>query len=152
MSNLLARRYRVDIDTSATSTPTWTQLVGITALTPTVSEATLQDSSSYDTDGWGSQEKTMQRWSLAITANVVKDDDDNTRDPAQEKLRLASTKFGSAARVKVRWYDRDGEPEAYQGIALVQYAPAGGGPDALDSVTFTLTGDGKLNEIVNPEA
>lgn len=150
MANLLARRFRVDIDTSSTSTPQWTQLLGITALTPTVSEATLQDSSSYDTDGWGAQEKTMQRWSLAITANVVKDNDDGLRDIAQEKIRLASTKFGAAARVKVRWYDRDGEPEAYSGTALCQYAPAGGGPDALDSVTFTLTGDGVLLEIANP--
>ncbi len=150
MSTLLARRFRVDINTGTSTTPVWTQLRGITALTPNISEATLQDSSTYDTNGWGSSEKTMQRWSLAITANIVKDDDDNLRDAAQEKIRAAAIAFGAAARVSVRFYDRDGEPEAYQGVALCQYQPAGGGPDALDSATFTLTGDGELNSIANP--
>ncbi|GAB3598642.1 hypothetical protein GCM10027586_00780 [Kineococcus gypseus] len=150
MSTLLARRFRVDIDTSTTSTPDWEQFKGITALTFNPSEPTVQDASTYDNDGWGTSEKTMQRWSLAITANIVKDDDDDLRDPAQEAVRAAAIAFGGAARVRVRIYDRNGEPEAYQGVALAQYAPAGGGTDALDSATFTLSGDGRLVPITNP--
>jgi hypothetical protein len=54
--------------------------------------------------------------------------------------------------VRVRWYDRDGLPEAYEGIAIVTWAPSGGEYTALDQVEVTLTGNGPLTLIDNPVA
>ncbi|MCX4672406.1 hypothetical protein OG453_38105 [Streptomyces sp. NBC_01381] len=71
---------------------------------------------------------------------------------AQEKLRLASESFGVASRVHVRYYDREGRDEAYEGRALVTWEPDGGAADDLDTVKVTLTGKGPRKKITNPAA
>jgi hypothetical protein len=71
---------------------------------------------------------------------------------AQEQLRLAAENFGDAGKVHVRWYDREGRDEAYEGYALVQWEQDGTATDDLDSVKVTLTGKGKRTKITNPLA
>lgn len=144
----LARKWRVDVNTGSTGSPVWVQVKGVTNFTPAVA-ATLQDSSDYDTDGWGSDEKTMLKWSLAISL-LRKGVDAATPDPGQEALRAASDQFGTAGTVHVRWYDRNDGPEAYEGFANVSWEPGGGGTADLEPVTVNLTGKGARTEITNP--
>jgi hypothetical protein len=64
----------------------------------------------------------------------------------------AAWKFGSNSMAHMRWYDRDGLPEAYEGTGIVKWEASGGEHTALDQVEITITGDGELLLIDNPEA
>lgn len=151
LTSTLARKVRIDVNTGTAESPAWTQVRAITTLQAPISP-TMQDDSDYDSDGWGSQAKTMLAWSLTATISRKVGAVSGTYDPGQEKIRAAHDQFGAAGLVQVRWYDREGGPEAYTGYAHVGWEPQGGGPDALDTVNVTLTGQGKRTTITNPAA
>jgi hypothetical protein len=71
-------------------------------------------------------------------------------DPGQELVRQARFQFGDSARVYVRWYDRNGAPEAYTGRVIVDWQQSKTGVADLEEVTITGTGDGVLTPISNP--
>jgi hypothetical protein len=146
----LARKWRVDVNTGTTGSPVWVQVKGITNLTPGT-PTTTQDSSDYDSDGWGADEKTMLKWNLGLSL-LRKGVDEATPDPGQEALREKDDQFGAAGTAHVRWYDRNGGPEAYEGFANVSWEPGGGGTADLESVTVNLTGKGARTSIANPAA
>ncbi|MGW4850144.1 phage tail tube protein [Streptomyces sp. NPDC004288] len=148
----LARRWRLEIDMSAAKDGSnWQFVPGITEFNP-AAEPNIEDSSSYDSDGWAENTKTGQSWELGVTVNRKINDAVKVYHPTHEAFRLASFAFGSASEVHVRYYDRNGLPEAYDGIALVTWAPSGGEYTALDQVEMTLTGTGPLTSITNPVA
>jgi len=145
----LARKFRLEVNTGTVSAPVWTLVRGITEFTPS-SDPTMEDDGDYDSDGWGSSTKTAQTWSLAVTLGRKVGVESGNYDPGQEYLRVRDGQFGSASVVQVRWYDRNGGPEAYMGYASVQWADGGGPNTALATATVTLSGQGKRYDIVNP--
>lgn len=152
LTSTLARKFAIDVDLAPVGqAAVWRKVRAVTELTPKV-DSTLQDDSDYDSDGWASQTVTMLAWSLEATVARKVDLASNLYDPGQEKLRQAATSFGAAGTVHVRWYDRSGGPEAYEGYAVVTWEPQGGGADALDTAKVTLTGQGRRVVIVNPVA
>ncbi|MEU3710487.1 phage tail tube protein [Streptomyces catenulae] len=147
----LARRYRLELDMGTEYAPCWTLVPGITEFTTKI-EPTQQDVSTYDTEGWVEQAVTMLAWSIEVTIAHRAHPDTGEFNAAQEALRRASMRFGSESYVRVRYYDRNGANDAYEGTALVTWEPDGGGPDEIDSVKITLTGSGRLSGICNPAA
>jgi hypothetical protein len=148
----LARRWRLEIDMSAAKDGSdWQLVVGVTDFSP-AAEPNIEDSSSYDSEGWAENTKTGQSWELGVTINRKINDSVKVYHPTHEAFRLASFAFGSASEVHVRYMDRNGLPEAYEGTALVTWAPSGGEYTALDQVEMTLTGTGPLVPITNPLA
>lgn len=147
----LARKFRVEVDTSPDASGTWIPVRAIGELKPNV-DTTLEDDSDYDSDGWQSQAKTGMAWTLETKLVRKAGLTSGNYDPGQEVLRAAANSFGAAGTVHVRWFDRQGGPEAYEGFATVSWAPDGGGSTALDTVTVTLTGQGRRNDIANPAA
>jgi hypothetical protein len=149
----LARDWALDVDMADVGDPPeWKRLRGMTNLVPKV-DPTLQDDSDYDSDGWASSVKTMQAWTLELTLARKKGRITGDYPLTQERIRLASTRFGGEGTIHVRWYKRlTGDPEAYEGVAQIGWNPAGGGPADLDSASVTLTGVGKRHDIVNPAA
>lgn len=148
--SFLARKWRVDVNTGTTGTPVWVQVKGVTNFTPGLAP-TMQATDDYDSDGWGGDEKTMLKWSLAISL-LRKGTDEATPDPGQEALRAKADQFGTAGRAHVRWYDRNGGPEAYEGFGNVSWEPGGGGTGDLEPVTVNVSGVGARTDIVNPAA
>lgn len=144
--SVLARRYRVDVSADAT---TWLQLIGINDFAPNVSP-TKKDTTTYDNTGWGSSEITLNAWSATI--KMLRQTSAGVLDPSQELIRARVAQFGTAARIYVRWYDRNGLAEAYQGYAIVEWARSKTASDDVDEATVTLTGDGALTNIANPYA
>lgn len=150
-----ARKWWTDVDVSATSTPDWIGVFGISEFKPD-STPTLQDDSDYDSEGFKSQTVTAKAWS--ITGKVQRKtptSDPTSYDPGQETLRLASDELGPDAVVHVRWYEMTpGGPrvEAYEGWGVVTWTPDGGAMDATDTVSFTITGRGKRVPIAHPDA
>lgn len=145
----LARKFRVEVDISEDGTPEWVQVRGINELTPGI-DSNLEDDSDYDSDGWTSQTKTSMGWSLEM--KMIRKIGFTTKlpDPGQEKIRLAADEFGVDGTAHVRWYDRTGGPEAYEGYGTVTWSPDGGGVTALDSASCTITGQGRRVKITNP--
>lgn len=140
----LARRLRIDVSADGA---TWLQLKGVTDLNPQVNP-NLQDSSTYDSNGWGASEITMNSWKLDVT--ILRQTVAGVFDPAQELVRACVAQFGTAARVYVRWYDKNGAPEAFSGYAIVEWNRSKTGVADLDEAKLSLTGDGALTPIANP--
>jgi hypothetical protein len=147
----LARKYRLDVNTSSTTTADWKQVRGVSEFTPTV-DSNLEDDSDYDSDGWASQTKTQLAWAIEATLMRKIGVTSGAYDPGQEALRVAGESFGTDGVVHVRWYDREGGAEAYEGYAEVSWAPEGGSTTALSAVSVTLTGKGARSTITNPAA
>lgn len=144
MATDLARRFKVDVSTDGTN---WVPLKGLQSFQDPVARTT-QDASDFDSDGFGSFEVTMQTWTLTI--DVLRKTVSGVHDPGQEIVRAARLQFGDEARVYVRYYDRNGGPEAYTGWGIVTWTPKGNGVTDLGTVTITIQGDGALTDITNP--
>lgn len=148
----LARKFKLEVDSSAAKDGTgYIPVRAINDLQPAIAD-TLVDDSDYEDDGWGSDFKTGLKWSLVAKVTRKIGINSSSLDPGQEVLMAAHDQFGSDGLVRVRWYDRNGGDEAYEGYANVGWAPDGGPNTALSTGTFTLSGSGKRNKIANPAA
>lgn len=145
----LARKWKLDVNTGTVESPTWTPVRAIGELKTTV-ESNMEDDSDYDSDGWASETKTQLKWTLETKVLRKIGVSSANYDPGQEALRAAADQFGSAGTPQVRWYDRDGGPEAYSGFGSVSWEPEGGEAKDLDTVTIKLSGQGKRTLITNP--
>lgn len=146
MTTALARRFKVDVSADATN---WIPYKGINDLNPSVTPTTV-DTSDFDTDGWTSSEIPMNAWSLVIKA--FRKTVAGVFDAGQELVRQCVAQSGDSARIYVRWYDRNGADEAYQGWGIVTWAPSKTGVADVDEVTVTINGDGARTDIANPVA
>ncbi|MFD9146204.1 phage tail tube protein [Streptomyces diastaticus] len=145
----LARRYRLELDMGTDGAEEFELVPGVTNFVPKV-EATYQELKPYETDGWTENVSTMLKWTIEATILHRAHPDTGAFNAVQVKLRKASVKFGAGSYVRVRYYDRNGADDAYQGTALVKWEPDGGDADAVDTVKITFTGSGPLAEIANP--
>lgn len=147
----LARRWKMDVNLGTEDLPDWQPMIAITEFQPTF-PPNIEESSTYDSDGWAENEKTAQSWEVSTTFNRRVNDQTKVYNDVHEAIRLAAFAYGSDARVHLRFYDRNGLPEAYEGKALVEWEDQGGEYNALGQVAATFTGDGPLELIANPLA
>lgn len=147
MTTALARDTRLDVTSDLTLAGGWTQVKALTAFTPQINPNTV-DTSGYDTNGWSSFDITMNTWDL--TASFWRRTVSGLYDTGQELLRARQGNFGDPARVGVRWYDTAGRPDAWQGVAIVEWDRATSGVKDPAQATVKLTGDGILTAITNP--
>ncbi|TLQ43486.1 phage tail tube protein [Streptomyces marianii] len=145
----LARRWRMDVNMGASGSPDWQLCPAITEFQWTA-DPNHEDDTTYDSDGWKTNVKTAQEWEVEATFNRKASPDSTTYSPVHEKLRAAFLAYGEDSRVGIRFYDRNGLPEAYSGDVLVAWEPQGGEYTDLDQVQVTLTGTGPLTSITNP--
>jgi hypothetical protein len=145
----LARRWKLEVDLGTGDVPDWQPMIGITEFQPTF-PPNIEDSSSYDSDGWMENTKTGQSWELDVTFNRKINDQTLVFNDVHEAIRLAAFGSGSASEVHVRFYDRTGLPEAYEGQCLIEWEDQGGEYTALGQVSATMTGNGPLAIIDNP--
>lgn len=148
------RKYYLDVyDPEAPGVPVG--VFGIKELKPKPNEATMQDDSDMDSNGFKSSTATAMAWGAeGKVGRKTLANDQTAYDPGQEILRKAARKMGAGNRVKCRIYEMEPDGpriEAYEGYAAVTWAPSGGGMDALADVDFTLVGQGELKEIAHPE-
>lgn len=146
MTTALARDYKVDVSSDAAA---WLSLKGINDLAD-AENPTLQPTDDFDTDGFNSFEKTMTGGKL--TAKVFRKKNAGAFDPAQELCRARRFKFDEAARIYVRWYDKNGGDEAHQMYALVDWNASKTAVTDVAEVTITFTADGVVSDIDNPIA
>jgi hypothetical protein len=146
----LARKWKLDVDISAGQDGTgYIPVRAIMDFAPAIT-ATMQDDSTYDQDGYVTNVKTALAWKNTVKLARKAGISSGSYDAGQEALRAAHDKFGSAGVVRVRWYDRDGTTEAYEGYANVEWTEDGGNMSAVDTVSCVLTGNGSRSTITNP--
>lgn len=146
MPNALARRFLIDV---STDNSTWVRLKGLNDFN-NQETPTNQSADTYDTNGYNAFEKTITGWKLTVkffrptTAGVPS-------DPGQQLIEAARFQFGTAARIYVRWYDRNGYSNGnYSGYALIDWQQSKTGAADIEEVTVNFTGDGALTAISNP--
>lgn len=147
----LARRYRLELDTGTTAVPAWSIVPGMQEFAPKI-EPTQQESTTYEDEGWADNTTTKLAWTAEATLTHRCHPTTKAFSPTQVALKKASERFGAPGTVHVRWYDREGRDDAYEGYALVTWEPDGGNSEDLDTITVTLTGKGRAVEITNPLA
>lgn len=150
---VLSRRWALQVNTNTVASPTWTTVNGMNNFKPKPHEAVTKDDNAYEDGGWQSKTKTALSWGAeAKLLRRVSTSDDTVFDTGQEKLRALARLLGSTGVAHIRYYDREGGTEAFQGFAEVKWAEEGGGQDDLAMVTVTLEGKGELEIITNPSA
>lgn len=152
LRSLLAKDWALDVDTRApdATDPQWTRVNGLTSFTETTDDNT-EDDAAFEDDGWGSTVVTQRTWSVEAEGRRKRTDAAAfTPDPGQEAIRKAGRIVGFAANIRVRWYRRDGSPDAYEGAATVSGFTKGGSTTDLEPFNFTLNGQGAPVEIPNP--
>lgn len=149
MTTALARKFRVDVTSDLTLSGGWLELAAMQDFNYDV-PPNLEDASAYDTAGFASFEKTFEEWTADVTA--MRRLTGGVYDVGQELVRARSVgQFGDNCRVGMRWYDRNGGPEAYKGVAIVGYKRGQTGVKNLDSASIKFTGtDVPLQPITNP--
>jgi hypothetical protein len=144
MSNELARRRAVDI---SADNITWVRLIGTTDINDQ-DTPTYVDTTDYDTNGFASTEITLHTWAMTVKFN--RKSAAGVFDPVQELIRAARFQFGTAARLYVRWYDRNGKPDARTGLAIVEWNQSKSGVGDVEEITVNFKGDGAITSIANP--
>lgn len=151
MATTLERKFRVDVTADLTLATGWLQVNGTSGADDDIAP-NLEDSTAFDTLGFSTKEVTLYDWTLAQTffRRIVV----STYDPGQELVRARRGQFGTPSRVGVRWYDINGGPEAYSGVAIPTWKRASGSTKSLEIINVTYTGtDIPLNiGISNPAA
>lgn len=144
MTSTLARRFKVDVSTNGT---TWVPFKGIQDFN-VPEKPTVQSVADYDTNGFDSKEKTLTSWTATIKARRPLTA--GALDPGQELVRATQYQFDTAARVYIRWYDRNNLPEAWSGYAIVTWVSSKTATGDVEEITATFEGDGTLTAIANP--
>ena len=147
----LAREWRLEVNMGTDEAPDWQLCPGVRAFQP-ASEPNIEDSSDYDSEGWAGNTKTAQSWEVTTTIRRKANKTVKEYHPVHEAIRLAHFAYGDANLVHLRYMNRDGLPEAYEGKAIPTWATAGSEYTALGEVEITFTGDGPLTPIANPLA
>ncbi len=148
------RKWFLDVNTNSYAVPTWTPVNGIMEFMG-AKEVTLQDDSDMDGVGWKSSTATALAWSLEFKVKRAPTVAVGTAyDTGQEALRTYSDLEGTANKADVRFFEVTASgpiAEAYRGYCVVSWSPDGGGMDATDTVTVTLTGIGARTAITHPD-
>ena len=144
MSTSFARRFKVDVSVDGS---TWVPFLGMQDFAPQETSVTTSVM-DYDTNGFDSFEKPATGWSITITARRVVNT--GVFDPGQELVRARQYQFGDANRIYIRYYDRNGAPEAFSGRALVSWTQTTTGAPDVETITAVFQGDGVLASIANP--
>lgn len=148
------RKWYIDVEDRATP-GVFTPLMGIGEYKPKPSEPTLQADGDFDGGGYQSSTVTAQTWGgEGKLHRKTQTSQPDAYDPGQEILRKAAKRMGSGNSIKVRIYEMEPNgprEEAYEGYVAVSWSPDGGGMDATDTVSFTLTGQGAPVDIDHPE-
>ncbi len=133
--------WRVDVNTGTSGAPVWTQVKGIR--TPNLQiEHTTQDTTTLDSDGWGSDGSTLLKWKLSIeglegyTSTYV-------RDPGQVAVKAKGILIGDESEMDIRFY-RLNPDEGFSGTAQVKWNGTGGPITEYTRFQVEMVGQGAL--------
>jgi hypothetical protein len=131
----------LEANTGTEGAPVWTPVKGMRTMNMVI-DPTTQDTTTYDSDGWGSDMTTLRKWRIdgegleGFTGAFV-------MDPGQVALKARGQLIGYDAEIGIR-FSRTGPDEGYQGVAAVDWSGTGGPITEVTRFNFTLKGQGQL--------
>lgn len=152
--SLLASAWALDVNTGTEAVPVWTPVKGMTQFKENISSS-MEDDSDFDSNGWGSDQVTQRKWSLECEGKRKRDASNDVTfipDAGQQFILDAGNQVGIGSNIQVRYYRRDGAPDAWMGSVTVDYGGGGGNTTALEPFNFKLGGQGERTAITNPSA
>lgn len=147
----LPSRWVLQVDTaSSAASPAWVTVFGMQSFTPAFNP-NLVDNSDFDTGIWSSQTVTSLAWQLTGTVEHKKYN--GAEDVAQAFIRAAATPVtGSVTLVHVRWFDRYGGTESFDGWGIPSWVNQGGSSKDTEKIQITISGQGAPTAPANPYA
>lgn len=157
---MLVKDWYLDVDSvyPGAGAATYIPVSGVMSFKPALN-STTKDSTTFDAGGAMSSQKTADQWVITLKLKRAPQASALTQyDAGQEKLRLASTKYGALNLVRIRWYEANDiaggtlpVTEAWQGIASVEWSEDAEGYDDIRTISVTLTGNGARTAVTpNP--
>lgn len=131
--------------TDGTAPTTWIQVKGIQEFTPPAIEKNLEDDSSFDSNGWGSQIATGLTWKVEGTVKRARAS--LTEDPGQAILRAAGSGLAEDGLVHVRISSKTAPTAGRIGIADASFTDNGGPRTDQTTAAFVLSGRGALTNV-----
>jgi hypothetical protein len=151
---LLARKYRIDIDTATFPASSYVQLMGVEEAKLTETLRT-EDDEAYEDGGASRDAVTGYSWQLelklAYSTGLTGATLDTTHAFLRNKFKALRTASAQASEFGVKFYNRDGIDDGHssEGRCYVkEWKQSGGkGREVIDVV---LMGQGALSDITNP--
>ena len=149
----IARNLRPEINVGDSETPDWTEIKGITEISPSHNRETT-DTTGFDSDGQAQHIVTQRSKELSMSGFLVYDtNDDGARDPGQEALMDADSEIGQAAAIDFRLVHRvTDEIMAHYDATVEVGSPYGGGTNDASTFDATITRNGPDGEDVGSTA
>lgn len=152
MSTTLDRKFLCDVTLDLTLAGSWVRVNGVSAFAP-LNNPNVVDTTASDTLGYSTSEITLYDTTATMTffRRVVF----SVYDPGQELIRgVTKGKFGTAARLGLRWYDAAAGPETGMGIFIAAWKRSNTGVKNVEmaDVTFTNTDAVPTFDFANPYA
>jgi hypothetical protein len=148
----LARRWALEVDVNPSGSADWQPLPGVEDFKPARAQRREKDE-SYDDAGAMREAITGSSWKNEVTLIHRAGIDGVTFNAVQEHLRVKSEAADAlTGEAHVRWFDRSGTGEAWEGRCLIDWEPEGGDGAARDTVKVTMNGQGARAAITNPNA
>lgn len=141
---MLARLYDLAINTGTEAVPVWTDITGITGITPGQT-STKTDDTDFDTDGWAAGTVVERGKSLSVAMNY-KEASDGSQDPGQEALLALGEATGPSAKGHFKYVSPGDNGHTFRGT--VDVAWPGGEKSANATLTAEITLDGKPTPFV----
>lgn len=151
---ILARKYRIDIDTGTYPTVSYAQLIAVedAKLTETLR---TEDDEAYEDGGAARDAVTGYSWQiegkLALSTNLAGTTLDTVHNFLRTKFVALRSASAQASEFGVMFYNRDGITDLHssEGRAYVKEWKTSGGK-GRETIDFVLMGQGPLSAITNP--
>lgn len=151
---VLARKYRIDIDTATFPASSYSQLMGIEEAKLTETLRT-EDDEAYEDGGANREAVTGYSWQiegkLAFSTGLDGTALDTVHNFLRTKYKQLRTQSAQASEFGVRFYNRDGLNDGHSSegrVYVKEWKQSGGkGREMIDIV---LMGQGPLSDITNP--
>lgn len=150
MSTTLDRKFLVDVTLDLTLAGSWVRVNGVSAFAP-LNNPNIVDTTASDTSGSSTSEITL--YDTTATMTVFRRVVSGVYDPGQELIRgVTKLKFGTAARLGMRWYDAAAGPETGMGIFICTWKRSNTGVKNAEmaDITFTNTDAAPTLDFSNP--
>lgn len=143
----------MNFNTPAAGTPDWLPLAFITDVDPK-NDKTFADASTYADEGAERNAVVGEKWEITFVHQLQRDPTTGLYITVLAKL-VKCAAFGARnkdAQVSIRWYDRGGADDAWQGVGYVARSRSAKNNKDIGGFSFTITGNGVAVPIDNPLA